>query len=91
LARSPKVWRADDNRVAVEKEEARQGVRGPAQSRTERQQNHGAVFAEAVKAWKRLSLKEQKRLDKEARQMIGFNLYVSRYIKRRSDNGEVEP
>jgi hypothetical protein len=63
----------------------------PHNPRTERQQEHRAVFAEAVKAWKGLSLKERKKLDKEAREMTGFNLYVSRYIKRRLEGGEAEP
>jgi len=63
----------------------------PHNPRTERQQGHRAVFAEAVKAWKKLSLKERKSLNREAREMTGFNLYVSRFIKKRLDQGEAEP
>ena len=63
----------------------------PHNPRTERQQKRRAVFAEAVKAWKRLSLKEQRNLNKEAKQMTGFNLYVSRYIKRKMAGGKAEP
>ncbi len=62
----------------------------PKNPRTERQQKHRARFAKAVKAWKALSLKEQKRLDKEAKEMTGFNLYVSRYVNGKLAGEEIE-
>ena len=62
----------------------------PKNPRTERQQKHRALFAKAVKAWKALSLKDQKRLNKEAKEMTGFNLYVSRYINAKLAGEEIE-
>jgi hypothetical protein len=62
----------------------------PRNPKTRAQQEHRALFAEAVKAWKKLGIEERKALDRQAVGMTGFNLFVSRYVKARLNESMIE-
>jgi len=59
----------------------------PRNPRTGLQQENRGRFSEAVAAWQRLPLAEQKAYDRKAVRMTGQNLFIRRFLRGRR-NGE---
>ena len=55
----------------------------PHDPKSEAQLRHRAIWQEAVAAWQALPEAEKRALDREAKGMTGFNLFVGRYVRRR--------
>jgi len=79
--------------VVVSSWKGRQYVRAyvkPKDPKTEAQESHRAMFKAAVGAWHGLNGRQREFYDRIARDMTGYNLFVSRYIKAVRDGGEPE-
>lgn len=55
----------------------------PRDPKSELQLEQRGLLREAVAAWRDLSASEKKACNREAKGMSGFNLFVSRYIRKK--------
>jgi hypothetical protein len=55
----------------------------PRDPKSGRQLERRGTFAEAVHAWQELPPEEQKKYERRARGMSGYNLFISLYVRKR--------